>query len=109
MVHEETVKDLKQCELEQEKAKKKVEVLTQELWSVQNECGVRVREVESRLCEQGQRLEVYEKLEKELDEVVMQAAEGECLYHRSSLVHRLPQFSPVGRKITRDYHRRDKT
>jgi len=54
-------------------------VLTQELWSVQSECDVRVRGMESRLRDQGQQLEVYEKLERELDEVVMQAAESEPL------------------------------
>ena len=55
----------------------KVEVLTQELWQVQQEGGMRVRELEGRLSEQSQRLQVYEKLEKELDAVVMQAAESE--------------------------------
>lgn len=52
-------------------------MLTQELWSVQSECDLRVRELESRLSDQRQQLEVYEKLEKELDEVVMQAAQSE--------------------------------
>ena len=55
----------------------KVEVLTQELWQVQQEGGARVRELEGRLSEQSERLRVYEKLEKELDDVVMQAAESE--------------------------------
>ena len=54
-----------------------VEVLTQELWSVQSECDLRVQGLESRLSDQRQQLEVYEKLERELDEVVMQAAQSE--------------------------------
>ena len=44
---------------------------------MQSECDLRVRELESRLSDQRQQLEVYEKLERELDEVVMQAAQSE--------------------------------
>lgn len=74
---EQTLKDLRHCELEREKLHKKAEVLSQELWAVQNEGKVRVLELEARVREQGERLEVYEKVERELDQVVMQAAEVE--------------------------------
>ncbi len=80
VLHEEASRGLRQCELEQEKLRKKVEVLTQELWSVQNEGAVRVRELEGRLQEAKERLEVYEKLEKEMDDVIMQAAQSESAF-----------------------------
>ena len=72
-----SVYENKKREAETEFFFSKVEVLTQELWQVQQEGGTRVRELEGRLSEQSQRLQVYEKLERELDAVVMQAAESE--------------------------------
>ena len=76
MVQEQQLKDLRHCELEREKLHRKAEVLSQELWAVQNEGKLKVLELEAKVREQGERLDVYEKLEKEMDQVVMQAAEG---------------------------------
>ena len=76
VVQEQQTKDLRQCELEREKLQKKAEVLSRELWVVQNEGKLKVLELEAKVREQGERLDVYEKLEKEMDQVVMQAAEG---------------------------------
>lgn len=75
-VQEQTLKDLRHCELEREKLQKKAEVLSQELWAVQNKGKLQILELEAKVREQGERLEVYEKVERELDQVVMQAAEG---------------------------------
>ena len=47
-------------------------------------------ELEGRAKELATRLEVYEKLEKELDDVVLQAAEGEPSKTLHTIVHTLP-------------------
>ncbi|KAK3597678.1 hypothetical protein CHS0354_040054 [Potamilus streckersoni] len=77
MVHEETVRNLKESELEIEKLKKKLEVLTKEYYVLQANMEKKVIELESHLSEKTARLQTYEKLEQELDDVVMQAAEVE--------------------------------
>lgn len=75
LLQEETVKNLKECQLEVEKLSKKAEVLTKEYYSQQTGLEKRIAELESALQEKEGRLKTYEKLEQELDDVVMQAAE----------------------------------
>ncbi|KAH3849855.1 hypothetical protein DPMN_092259 [Dreissena polymorpha] len=77
LVHEETVKNLKETQLEVEKLTKKAEVLTKEYYGQQTGLEKRISELESALQEREGRLQTYERMEKELDDVVMQAAEVE--------------------------------
>uniref|UniRef100_A0A671TSK8 Progesterone immunomodulatory binding factor 1 n=1 Tax=Sparus aurata TaxID=8175 RepID=A0A671TSK8_SPAAU len=77
MVKEETDKALAQCQLECEKQQKKLELLTQEFYRLQTSSEKRSAELQSQNAEQASRLETYEKLEQELDQVTMQAAEIE--------------------------------
>ncbi|XP_077585777.1 progesterone-induced-blocking factor 1 [Stigmatopora nigra] len=77
MMKEETDKALAQCQVECEKQRKKLEVLTQEFYRLQTSSEKRTAELHAQNAEQAARLETYEKLEKELDEVTMQAAEIE--------------------------------
>lgn len=77
MVKEETAKALSQCQVECEKLQKKVEVLTQEFYRLQTSSEKRVTELQAQNAEQAARLETYERLEQELDQVTMQAAEIE--------------------------------
>ncbi|XP_070554404.1 progesterone-induced-blocking factor 1-like [Ptychodera flava] len=77
LVHEETVKNYKQCQLENEKLSKKIEVLTQEFYSLQNSTQKRITELDTLNSELKAKLMTYEKLEQELDDVVMQAADIE--------------------------------
>jgi progesterone-induced-blocking factor 1 len=77
LVHDETKRNLKSSELEKEKLTKKVEVLTEELYVMRSDHQRTVHELEGRVREQSSRLDVFEKLEKELDDVVLQAAEIE--------------------------------
>lgn len=77
MVYEETVRNMKECQLENEKQQKKVEVLTKEFYSLQATLDRRTTELEAALAEKNIKLETYEKLEMELDDVVMQTAEIE--------------------------------
>ncbi|KAH9519887.1 Progesterone-induced-blocking factor 1 [Bulinus truncatus] len=77
MIHAETVKNLGQAEMEIEKLQKKLEVLTKEFYSLQTSSEKRVVELESAISEKKSKLETYEKLEQDLDAVVMQAAEVE--------------------------------
>lgn len=77
MVKEETAKALAQCQVECEKQQKKLEVLTQEFYRLQTSSEKRVTELQAQSSEQSARLETYERLEQELDQVTMQAAEIE--------------------------------
>ncbi|KAM9803964.1 progesterone-induced-blocking factor 1 [Neosynchiropus ocellatus] len=77
MVKEETSKALAQCQVECEKQQKKLELLTQEFYSLQTSSEKRLAELHAQNAEQASRLETYEKLEQELDQVTIQAAEIE--------------------------------
>ncbi|XP_055018519.1 progesterone-induced-blocking factor 1 isoform X2 [Boleophthalmus pectinirostris] len=77
MVKEETAKALAQCQVECEKLQKKLEVLTQEFYRLQTSSEKRVTELQAQTAEQASKLETYERLEQELDQVTMQAAEIE--------------------------------
>ncbi|XP_055083123.1 progesterone-induced-blocking factor 1 isoform X2 [Periophthalmus magnuspinnatus] len=77
MVKEETAKALAQCQVECEKLQKKLEVLTQEFYRLQTCSEKRVTELQAQTAEQAARLQTYERLEQELDQVTMQAAEIE--------------------------------
>nr|XP_054770720.1 progesterone-induced-blocking factor 1-like [Lytechinus pictus] len=75
MIQEETQRNLKQAQVDCDKLQKKLEVLTKEYYTMQSSGERRATELEAQLSELKSKLETYEKLEKELDEVVMQAAE----------------------------------
>ena len=51
-------------------------MLTKEYYSQQTGLEKRIAELEAQLAEKEGRLQTYERMEKELDDVVMQAAEG---------------------------------
>ena len=53
--------------------------MTKEYYAVQTSMEKRVSELEAIVTEKSVKLDTYEKLEHELDEVVMQAAEGKSL------------------------------
>ncbi|KAF7468776.1 Hypothetical predicted protein [Marmota monax] len=77
LVQEETLRNLTQCQLECEKYQKKLEVLTKEFYSLQASSEKRITELQAQNSEHQARLDIYEKLEKELDEIIMQTAEIE--------------------------------
>ena len=54
-------------------------VLNKEYYALQNSSEKHLVELESKCKEQSDKLDVYEKLEKELDDVIMQAAESKDL------------------------------
>ncbi|XP_032219897.2 progesterone-induced-blocking factor 1 isoform X1 [Nematostella vectensis] len=72
---DDTAKNLKQAQLDYEKAATKNEVLSKEFYALQRSSDKRLTELESRCTEQTTKLGVYEGLERELDDVIMQAAE----------------------------------
>ena len=51
-------------------------MLTKEYFTLQTSSEKRITELESGKAEMKSKLETYEKLEQELDNVVMEAAEG---------------------------------
>ncbi|XP_057642188.1 progesterone-induced-blocking factor 1 [Chionomys nivalis] len=77
LLQEETAKNLTQCQMECEKYQKKLEVLTKEFYSLQSSSEKRITELEAQNSDHQARLDIYEKLEKELDEIIMQTAEIE--------------------------------
>uniref|UniRef100_A0A8C3RX34 Progesterone immunomodulatory binding factor 1 n=1 Tax=Chelydra serpentina TaxID=8475 RepID=A0A8C3RX34_CHESE len=77
LMQEETAKNLSQCQLECEKYQRKLEVLTKEFYSLQASSETRITELQAQNSEHQARLDTYEKLEKELDEIIMQTAEME--------------------------------
>ncbi|NWW48110.1 PIBF1 factor, partial [Pedionomus torquatus] len=77
LMQQETAKNLSQCQMECEKYKRKLEVLTKEFYSLQSSSEARVIELQTQNSEFQARLETYEKLEKELDEIILQTAEME--------------------------------
>uniref|UniRef100_A0A7N6AA95 Progesterone immunomodulatory binding factor 1 n=1 Tax=Anabas testudineus TaxID=64144 RepID=A0A7N6AA95_ANATE len=77
MVKEETAKALAQCQVECEKQQKKLELLTQEFYRLQTSSEKRVTELQAQNAQKASQLETYEKLEQELDQITMQAAEIE--------------------------------
>ncbi|KAM5147557.1 progesterone-induced-blocking factor 1 isoform 3-T3 [Callospermophilus lateralis] len=77
LLQEETLRNLTQCQLECEKYQKKLEVLTKEFYSLQASSEKRITELQAQNSEHQARLDIYEKLEKELDEIIMQTAEIE--------------------------------
>ncbi|KAL8189935.1 UNVERIFIED_CONTAM: Progesterone-induced-blocking factor 1 [Gekko kuhli] len=77
LVQEETSKNLSQCQLECEKYQRKLEVLTKEFYSLQAASEKQILELQSQNSDYQARLDTYEKLEKELDEIIMQTAELE--------------------------------
>ncbi|XP_051558882.1 progesterone-induced-blocking factor 1-like [Myxocyprinus asiaticus] len=77
MVQDETARNLSLCQIECEKHQKKLEVLTKEFYGLQTSSEKRITELQAQTSEQQARLETYERLEKELDDVTMQAAEME--------------------------------
>ncbi|XP_006882790.1 PREDICTED: progesterone-induced-blocking factor 1 [Elephantulus edwardii] len=77
LLQEETARNLAQCQLECEKYQKKLEVLTKEFYSLQASSEKRISELQAQNSEHQARLDIYEKLEKELDEIIMQTAEIE--------------------------------
>lgn len=52
------------------------QVLTKEFYNLQNSSEKKICDLESETGDYKSKLEVYRKLEEELDDVVMQAAEG---------------------------------
>ncbi|XP_070336988.1 progesterone-induced-blocking factor 1 isoform X2 [Equus asinus] len=77
LIHEETARNLTHCQMECEKYQKKLEVLTKEFYSLQASSEKRITELQAQNSEHQARLDIYEKLEKELDEIIMQTAEIE--------------------------------
>ncbi|XP_014938558.2 progesterone-induced-blocking factor 1 isoform X1 [Acinonyx jubatus] len=77
LIQEETARNLTQCQLECEKYQKKIEVLTKEFYSLQGSSEKRITELQARNSDYQARLDIYERLEKELDEIIMQTAEIE--------------------------------
>jgi len=57
----------------------KCQVLTKEYYALQTSMEKRVSELEMVVTEKSVKLTTYEKLEHELDEVVLQAADGQFL------------------------------
>ncbi|XP_038055854.1 progesterone-induced-blocking factor 1-like [Patiria miniata] len=77
MLQEETLRNLDKTQVELDKHRQKIQVLTKEYYSMQTSSDRKATELEAQISELRAKLDIYEKLEKELDDVVMQAAEND--------------------------------
>ena len=75
LLNEETANNLRKTLLENEKLTKKIEILQNEYYALQIQNDKSYMELENALNEKNTKLENYEKLEHEMDEVILQAAE----------------------------------
>eukprot|EP00794_Sanderia_malayensis_P018396 gene18396-20250_t len=75
LLYEETNKNLKKSNLEGEKLRKQNEALNKEYHALHMSSSRRLTELEAKDGELKNKLHIYEKMEEELDDVVMQAAE----------------------------------
>lgn len=73
------------------------QVLTKEFYALQSSSEKRITELQSHNAEQQVRLETYEKLEKELDDITMQTAESETNLPADPEIS-FPLFCPIGLK-----------
>ncbi|CAF0983362.1 unnamed protein product [Adineta ricciae] len=77
LLYEENLKTLKATQIEIEKLQKKNDLIQKEYFNLQVQSDRRLMEIDTELNEKRTKLQVYEKVEQELDEVVMQAAQVE--------------------------------
>ncbi|XP_065058171.1 progesterone-induced-blocking factor 1-like [Rhopilema esculentum] len=75
LVHEETARNLSSANHENEKLRKQKEAVDKEYNNLQLTAGRKISEFESKCTELSKKLSIYEKMEDELDDVIMQAAE----------------------------------
>ena len=57
-------------------------MLTKEYYALQTAMEKRVVEMETQMAEKTAKLDTYERLEKEMDDVILQAAEGNGMVSR---------------------------
>ena len=76
LVLEEQSVGLKKMTLENEKLREKLDVMTKEFYALQSASDKRISELEARCSQQRDKLTAFEKLETELDETILQAAES---------------------------------
>ena len=64
-------------------------MLSEEVSRVRGEGGEKVRELEGRVRDQAERLAAYQKVETEMDDVVLQAAQGQQYILYCTLLRRV--------------------
>lgn len=77
MLYEESSQRLKQVNVENAKYQNKLEVLNKEFYALQASTDKHINELQSKSSDAIKKLTIYEKLEQELDDVILQAAELE--------------------------------
>jgi hypothetical protein len=73
--YEETVSNLKQCNLIIDQQRKKIEIITGEYYQLQNITTKEIAELKTYLNEQSEKLSSFESLEKDLDLALLTANE----------------------------------
>jgi len=75
LVHEETRKTLERMQIEIERKSRKLELVTTDFGDLQRKSLMTESDLSKKVCELEKRIGVYESMEKEMDDIVMQAAE----------------------------------
>lgn len=76
ITHEDTLANLKQCNLVIEQQRKKIEVITSEYYTLQNETTKRITELKAISSKREEQLTAYEQLEKDLDAALLSTGGG---------------------------------
>lgn len=76
LLYNESQSLLHNCNLTNEKLQKKIDVMSKEYYTLKSDTDVKINSLELQQNEQQANLSSYEKLEKELDDVVTEAAES---------------------------------
>lgn len=77
LVHDETRKNLERAQVDNEMKTRKLELVTADFGELQRKSSLLENDLQSEVNELKNKLKVYENLEKEMDDIVMQAAEQE--------------------------------
>jgi len=75
LIHEETCKNLNKCQSDNERISRKYEVISLEHSELQRKTAASEAQLQTTNRDLQSRLETYEKIEKEMDDIVLQAAE----------------------------------
>jgi len=75
LLYQEALNNVKQMTIQNDTMAKKIETLSKEYYTLKGLSEKRISELDGKTEELSSKLKIYEKLEEELDDVVMQAAE----------------------------------
>ncbi|CAF1252438.1 unnamed protein product, partial [Didymodactylos carnosus] len=100
LLYEENLKNMKTSQIDIEKLQKKNDLIQKEYFNLQVQSDRRMMEIDTELNEKRTKLQIYENVEQELDDVVMQAAQAKRrLQHSVHLAKRVIQLEQANTSL----------